>query len=141
MFSLAQHRHTQPICGVHRRPGYSCHDSSWFLRWHWGNLCIEVDASSCSTLFDRNLWTLFKVLCVGLSILNLKLFDACNYSIALILLVLASILHWDKKNPNNLQDGAEQTLLRVTFFAEFWWAFPFDKSKPMNNYLIVNFYL
>ena len=41
-----------------------------------GNLCIGVDARSCLCFSGRNLGALFEVLCVGLSIVNLKLFDA-----------------------------------------------------------------
>ncbi len=39
-----------------------------------GNLCIGVDARSCLCFSGRNLGALFEVPCVGLSILNLKLF-------------------------------------------------------------------
>ena len=45
-----------------------------FPRWHWGNLCIGVDARSCLCFSGRNLGALFEILCVGLSIRNLKLF-------------------------------------------------------------------
>ena len=41
-----------------------------------GNLCIGVDARSRLCFSGRNLGALFEVLCVGLSIMNLKLFDA-----------------------------------------------------------------
>ena len=41
-----------------------------------GNLYIGVDARSRLRFSDRNLGALFEVLCVGLSIMNLKLFDA-----------------------------------------------------------------
>ena len=41
-----------------------------------GNLCIWVDACSCLCFSGRNLGALFEVLCVGLNIMNLKLFDA-----------------------------------------------------------------
>ena len=41
-----------------------------------GNLCIGVDACFCPCFSDRNLGALFEVLCVGLNIMNLKLFDA-----------------------------------------------------------------
>ena len=47
-----------------------------FPRWHWGNLCIGVDARFRPTSSGRNLGALFEVLCVGLNIMNLKLFDA-----------------------------------------------------------------
>ena len=40
-----------------------------------GNLCIGVDTRSCPTFIDRNLCVLFEVLCAGLSIMNMKLFD------------------------------------------------------------------
>ena len=52
------------------------HSIRGFLRWHWGNLCIGVDACSCLFFSGRDLGALFEVLCVGLSIMNLKLFDA-----------------------------------------------------------------
>ena len=52
------------------------HSTHGFPRWHWGNLCIGVDARSCLCFSSRNLGALFEVLCVGLSIMNLKLFDA-----------------------------------------------------------------
>ena len=52
------------------------HSTHGFLRWHWGNLCIGVDAHSRPCFFGRNLGALFEVLCVGLSTMNLKLFDA-----------------------------------------------------------------
>ena len=41
-----------------------------------GNLCIGVDACFRPCFSSRNLGALFEVLCVGLSIMNLKLFDA-----------------------------------------------------------------
>ena len=41
-----------------------------------GNLCIGVDARFCPCFSGRNLGALFEVLCVRLSIMNLKLFDA-----------------------------------------------------------------
>ena len=41
-----------------------------------GNLCIGVDARFRPCFSGRNLGALFEVLCVGLSIMNLKLFDA-----------------------------------------------------------------
>ena len=40
------------------------------------NLFIGVDASFCPCFSGRNLGALFEVLCVGLNIMNLKLFDA-----------------------------------------------------------------
>ena len=52
------------------------HSTRGFPRWHWGNLCIGVDARSCLCFSGRNLGALFEVLCVGLNIMNLKLFDA-----------------------------------------------------------------
>ena len=39
-----------------------------------GNLCIRVNARSRLCFSGRNLGALFEVLCVGLSIMNLKLF-------------------------------------------------------------------
>ena len=44
-----------------------------FPRWHWGNLCIGVDARSCLCFSGRNLGELFEVICVGLNITNLNL--------------------------------------------------------------------
>ena len=52
------------------------HSTCGFPRWHWGNLCIGVDARSCLYFSGRKLEALFVVLCVGLHIMNLKLFDA-----------------------------------------------------------------
>ena len=49
------------------------HSTRGFPRWHWGNLCIGVDACSCLCFSGRNLGALFEVLCVGLSIMNLNL--------------------------------------------------------------------
>ena len=51
------------------------HSTRGFPRWHWGNLCIGVDARSRLCFSGRNIGALFEVLCVGLSIMNLKLFD------------------------------------------------------------------
>ena len=50
------------------------HSIHGFPRWHWGNLCIGVDACFRPTFSGRNLGALFEVICVGLSIMNLKLF-------------------------------------------------------------------
>ena len=50
------------------------HSTRGFPRWHRGNLCIGVDARFCPTFSARNLGALFEVLCVGLNIMNLKLF-------------------------------------------------------------------
>ena len=52
------------------------HSTRGFPRWHWGNLCIGVDACFRSCFSGGNLRALFKVLCVRLNIMNLKLFDA-----------------------------------------------------------------
>ena len=41
-----------------------------------GNLCIGIDARFRPSFSGRNLGALFEVLCVGLNIMNLKLFDA-----------------------------------------------------------------
>ena len=49
------------------------------------NLCIGVDACSRLCFSGRNLGTLFEVLCVGLSIMNLKLFDAYHITNSRIL--------------------------------------------------------
>ena len=63
-----------------------------FQRWHWGNLCIGVDTRSCPTFSDRNLGVLFEVLCVGLSIMNLKLFEAYRIINSWILVVTLEYL-------------------------------------------------
>ena len=55
------------------------HSTHGFPRWHWGNLCIVVDARSCPCFSGRNLGPLFEVLCVGLSIMNLN-FLWCYFS-------------------------------------------------------------
>ena len=52
------------------------HSTHGFPRWHWGNPCIGVEACSCLCFSGRNLGALFEVLCVGLNIMNLKLFGA-----------------------------------------------------------------
>ena len=52
------------------------HSTRGFPRWHWGNLCIGVDAYFRPCFSGRNLGALFEFLCVGLNIMNLKLFDA-----------------------------------------------------------------
>ena len=49
------------------------HSTRGFPRWHWGNLCIGVDACSRLCFSGRNLGALFEVLCVGLSIMNMNL--------------------------------------------------------------------
>ena len=49
------------------------HSTRGFPRWHWGNLCIEVDARFHPCFSGRNLGALFEVLCVGLRIMNLNL--------------------------------------------------------------------
>ena len=49
------------------------HSTRRFPRWHWGNLCIGVDARSYLCFSGRNLGALFEVLCVGLSIMNMNL--------------------------------------------------------------------
>ena len=58
----------------------------------WGNLCIGVDACSCLCFSGRNLGTLFEVLCVGLNIMNLKLFDAYQIINSRILVVTLEYL-------------------------------------------------
>ena len=63
-----------------------------FPRWHWGNLCIGVDARFRPTFSGRNLGALFEVPCVGLSIMNLKLFDAYRIINSWILVVTLEYL-------------------------------------------------
>ena len=45
------------------------HSTRGFLRWHWGNLCIRVDARFSPT---ETLGSLYSYLC-GLSIMNMNL--------------------------------------------------------------------
>ena len=52
---------------------YVWHSTRGFPRWHWGNLCIGVDARSCLCFSGRNLGELFEVLYVGLNIMNMNL--------------------------------------------------------------------
>ena len=68
------------------------HTTRGFPRWHWGNLCIGVDARSCLCFSGRNIGALFEVLCVGLSIMNLKLFDAYHIINTQILVVTLEYL-------------------------------------------------
>ena len=68
------------------------HSTRGFPRWHWGNLCIGVDARSCLCFSGRNLGALFEVLCVGLNIMNLKLFDAYRIIDSRILVVTLEYL-------------------------------------------------
>ena len=49
------------------------HSTRRFPRWHWGNICIGLDARSCLCFSGRNLGALFEVLCVGLSIMNMNI--------------------------------------------------------------------
>ena len=51
------------------------HSTRGFPKWHWDNLCIGVDARFHPCFSSRNLGALFEVFFVGLSIMNLKLFD------------------------------------------------------------------
>ena len=57
-----------------------------------GNLCIGVDACSRLCFYGRNLGALFEVLCVGLSIMNLKLFDVYRIITSRILVVTLEYL-------------------------------------------------
>jgi hypothetical protein len=68
------------------------HSTHGFPRWHWGNLCIGVDARFRPTFSGRNLGALFEVLCVGLNIMNLELFDACRIINSWILVVTLEYL-------------------------------------------------
>ena len=68
------------------------HSTHGFPRWHWGNLCIGVDACFHPCFFSRNLGALFEVLCVGLKIMNLKLFDAYHIIDPRILVVTLEYL-------------------------------------------------
>ena len=63
------------------------HSTRGSPRWHWGNLCIGVDARFRPCFSCRNLGALFEVLCVGLNIMNLKLFDAYHIINSQILVV------------------------------------------------------
>ena len=68
------------------------HSTCGFSRWHWGNLCIGVDACSRLCFSGRNFGALFEVLCVGLSIMNLKWFDAYRIINSWILVVTLEYL-------------------------------------------------
>ena len=68
------------------------HSTRGFTRWYWGNLCIGVDACSRLCFSGRNLGALFEVLCVGLSIMNLKLFDVYRIINSWILVVTLDYL-------------------------------------------------
>ena len=68
------------------------HSTHGFPRWHWGNLCIGVDACFCPCFSSRNLGSLFEDLCVGLNIMNLKLFDAYSIIDPWILVVTLEFL-------------------------------------------------
>ena len=70
----------------------SWHSTRGFPRSHWGNLCIGADARFRPTFSDRNLGALFEVLCVGLSIMNLKLFDVYRIINSWILVVTLEYL-------------------------------------------------
>jgi hypothetical protein len=60
--------------------------------WHWGNLCIGVCTHFHIPFSDRNLGVLFEVLCVGLNIMNLELFDAYHIINPRILVVTLEYL-------------------------------------------------
>ena len=64
------------------------HSTRGFPMWQWGNLCIGVDARFRPCFSVRNLGALFEVLCVGMNIMNLKLFDVC--------------LAWDTRGENGV---------------------------------------
>ena len=68
------------------------HSTRGFPRWHWGNLCIGVDARFRPTFSGRNLGALFEVLCVGLNIMNLKFFYAYRIINSRILVVTLEYL-------------------------------------------------
>ena len=57
-----------------------------------GNLCISVDACFHPCSSARNIGALFEVLCVGLNIMNLKLFDAYRIIAPRILVVTLEYL-------------------------------------------------
>ena len=56
------------------------------------NLCIGVDARFRPCFSGRNLGALFEVLCVGSSIMNLKLFDVYRIINSWILVVTLEYL-------------------------------------------------
>ena len=68
------------------------HSTCGFPRWHWGNLCIGVDARSRLFFSGRNLGAHLEVLCVELSFMNLKLFDAYHIINSRILVVTLEYL-------------------------------------------------
>ena len=68
------------------------HSTRGFLRWHWGNLCIGVDACFRPYLSGRNLRALFEILYVRLNIMNLKFFDVYHIINSWILVVTLEYL-------------------------------------------------
>ena len=66
--------------------------NSWIPEVTLGNLCIGVHARFRPTFSDRNIGALFEVLCVGLNIMNLKLFDAYRIIDSWILVVTLEYL-------------------------------------------------
>ena len=66
--------------------------NSWIPKVKWGNLCIGVHACFRPCFSGRNLGALFEVLCVGLNIMNLKLFDAYHIIDPRILVVTLEYL-------------------------------------------------
>ena len=58
----------------------------------WGNLCIGVDACFCPCFSGRIIVALFEVFYVGLSIMNLNLFDAYHIINLRILVVTLEYL-------------------------------------------------
>ena len=66
------------------------HSTCGFPRWHWGNLCIGVDARFRPCFSSRNLGELFEVLCVGW--MNLRLCDAYRIINSRILMVTLEYL-------------------------------------------------
>ena len=69
---------------------------TWYMFWYstcgFPRLCIGVDPRSCPTFSGRNLGALFEVLCVGLNIMNLELFDAYRIINSRILVVTLEYL-------------------------------------------------
>ena len=57
-----------------------------------GNVDIEIDTRFRPTFSDRNFRVIFELLCVGLNIMNLKLFDAYRIIDSRILVVTLEYL-------------------------------------------------
>ena len=86
------------------------HSTRGFRRWHWGNLCIGIDARSCLCFSGGNLGALFEVLCVGLNIMNLNLLW-CYFSMK-SWLDRSERIAWCYFSTNSRIDWSERIALR-----------------------------